>query len=341
MVHLSVIIPVYNEADTLPYLLEQLSRQRGVILQVLVMDGGSLDDTRQVAATMGATVVTTPRGRGCQMNGALPHAQADTLLFLHSDSLLEHPHHLADALAFYRHNAARHTVPLAGRFAIRFRRGLPGGGLFYRYYEAKSGLDRRECINGDQGMLMSRSFFAELGGFDQRLPFLEDRLLAQRVDNWLVLPGTLSTSARRFEQEGALERQVLNGMLLAMAHAQVWAFLARAPGLYQPPHQGQRLVLAPFFALIHELNQGLPWLTVWQRWVQLGEFVTLAAWQVFFFLDVLGPHGWGWGTPWLTLYSRWLEPLTRWRVWRWPMAGVTWLGFFLLWGWFSRRDRRG
>lgn len=336
MERVDVIIPVYHEADTLPCLLGQLSRQRGVALHILVADGGSRDDTVAVATALGATVVASAPGRARQMNTAAAAGRGDYLLFLHADSRLDHPRHLADALDCYRDHTACHGLPLAGWFALKFQRTAPGPPFFYRYYEAKSRLARVECRNGDQGMLIRRHFFQSLGGFDESWPFLEDRTMAARLaqqGQWLLLPGLLTTSARRFEVEGPLRRQVVNGLLLAMRQAGVDTFLTAAPGLYRAPGTGQRLRPAPFFALARRLlrQHDAPWLA-------MGQFLAGTGWQVFFLLDVLGPAHWGWGTPCLSFYDRWPGPLLRWRGLAWPMALASWMIFHLLWLGYALRD---
>ncbi len=219
---LAVIIPTLNEADCLPSLLQQLREQQGLDLELIVTDGGSSDDTSRIATDYGARWLATETGRGRQMNRGAAQARAPLLLFLHADSALTSPSQLAEALAVLQQAWDRlGHQRVAGHFRLRFRRSQPGRELAYRYYEEKSALNRAECTNGDQGCLLAGRFFEELGGFDESLGFLEDQRLAERIrrqGRWITLPGTLVTSARRFEVEG-LGRRMLLSTLIMTAHA--------------------------------------------------------------------------------------------------------------------------
>src|SRR5437899_2076112 len=83
---LSVIIPTLNEAACLPETLRELRRQRP--REIIVVDGGSTDDTLDAARTADV-VLSAPRGRARQMNAGAPQAAGDLLLFLHADCVLQ------------------------------------------------------------------------------------------------------------------------------------------------------------------------------------------------------------------------------------------------------------
>jgi rSAM/selenodomain-associated transferase 2 len=212
-VQLSVIIPTLNEADNLPALLRLLRDQTGTGLEIIVADGGSSDATRELARQQGVVVVETTPGRGAQMNRGTAIATAPWLLFLHADSIPTSTSQLAQALtALQAACTAQKNERIAGHFRLRFERSQPGHDLAYHYYEEKSALNRPECTNGDQGFLLSKAFFNELGGFDESLWFLEDQRLAEKIrrsGGWITLPGVLATSARRFETEGLGRRLLL------------------------------------------------------------------------------------------------------------------------------------
>src|SRR5262249_13382024 len=150
---------------------------------------------------------------------------------LHADSQLTAPRLLADALAAVREAGAR----AAGHFPLRFSGTSPEHALFYRYIEGKTRLNRPHTINGDQGLLLARRFFDELGGFDEPLPFLEDQPLPARIferGKWIVLPGELVTSARRFETEGVRERYTLMAIIMGLYASGADAFFPAAPKIY-------------------------------------------------------------------------------------------------------------
>ena len=94
---LSVIIPTLNEAEALPRLLTDLSEQQDLTMEIIVVDGGSTDATRDVPARFCAGLVTSEAGRGLQMNAGAARAGQELLLFLHADSRLTYPRQLADA----------------------------------------------------------------------------------------------------------------------------------------------------------------------------------------------------------------------------------------------------
>jgi len=319
---LSIIVPVLNEADYLPFLFATLSNQQGIRFELLLCDGGSEDGTPQRAAQLArqmpfATgVVQATRGRGSQMNAGAAIARGDTLLFLHVDSTFSAEDALSLALAALR---ARRAVTgcdeVAGRFALRFH--LTGGkpSLAYFFYEAKARLARTECIRGDQGFMLSRSFFRSLNGFDDQMSFLEDLRFVDAVaarGEWLLFPAEVGTSARRFETEGLWERQVLNAIIVNCLVAGWTEFFATLSGLYRLDTETGRLSLYPILDGIRTLLARRPWR--WRRvfWRATGRHVAANAWQIFFWLDTRSSFSRGKGPGeverrWLGLYERRLD----------------------------------
>lgn len=314
---LSVIIPTLNEAANLPLLLTDLGRQRGIALEVIVGDGGSVDGTEAAAHQAGARFVRGPRGRGAQMNGAVVQARGAYLLFLHADSRLDDPHLLATAVAALR-RAEQEQPWTAGHFRLHFLRTSRQHDLAYRFMEAKTGLNRSGTANGDQGLLLSRFFFERIGGFDESLPFLEDQRIATAVrgqGRLLTLPGVLATSARRFESEGFHRRYLLMGMMMAMYTVGEWDFFQRAPTVYRVQQDTGRLLLTPIFALLWSMalrDWGLRGtLHIFYR---LGRYLRENAWQVLLFADVW--RGGRAGQEALPLLSWYDRVLARWLNFR-------------------------
>ncbi|GAB4262221.1 MAG: TIGR04283 family arsenosugar biosynthesis glycosyltransferase [Deferrisoma sp.] len=306
---LSVVVPARNEAHELPGLLADLGRQEGIGLEVVVADGGSRDGTPEVARRAGARVVPAPPGRGRQMNAGARAARARDLLFLHADTRLPDPRTLVRARAALGSQGGR----VAGHFGIRFRDRGPGREGAYYFYEAKTRTNRPGTIHGDQGIWIRADYFRELGGFDEALPFLEDERLVRRVfetGRWVLLPGTLETSARRFEAEGLEARQALNALILAADDLGLEGFLARAPALYREQGEARRLRLAPFLAALHAEGRAGGWGAFLRRWLAAGRFVARNAWQVGFALDCRrnrrAGHPPGEGPfPWTRRFDRW------------------------------------
>lgn len=245
---LAVIIPTLNEADTLPHLLEDLSRQ-SIALELIVADGGSTDATAALAWAAGARWVVAPQGRGAQMNQAARSARARCLLFLHADSRLSSRTQLAEALAALEREGASGDDSVAGHFPLRFDRSQPGHERLFRFMEAKTRTNRIGTINGDQGLLLSKRYFGRLGGFDTRWRFFEDQRIANRIfttGRWILLPGDLRTSARRFEREGHQRRYALMALMMLMYEAGLERFFAEAPSVYAAQDKMAALRLGRF-----------------------------------------------------------------------------------------------
>jgi len=314
---LSVIVPALNEADALPRLIAQLHEQQGVSLEVIVADGGSSDGSVERAREHGARVVSAPRGRGAQMNAGAKLARAEHVLFLHADSQLTSPMLLSRALAAVRDAEGSSGARVAGHFPLRFERREPGHDFFYRMLEEKTALNRRDTINGDQGALLSTAYFRELGGFDERLPFLEDQRLAARVfdtGRWVVLPGRLITSARRFETEGHHRLYTLMAIIMGMHAAKVSGFFERAPKVYAAQQETRALDVRPYLTLVRELLIEAGWKGAASISYACGRYVRGHSWQPFFWCDawlrpLLGPDR----HPFLTFHDRVFEPLTNHR----------------------------
>ncbi|MBE0502877.1 MAG: TIGR04283 family arsenosugar biosynthesis glycosyltransferase [Desulfuromonadales bacterium] len=313
---LTVIIPTRNEAEHLPALLADLRRQQGVTLEIIVADGGSRDATLAVAASFGVHSLSTRPGRGTQMNAATEKATSDTLLFLHADSRLHPPDLLHRALQAL--NAARQEgTEIAGHFPLRFIRTTAGNNLAYRYLEAKSALNRVNTTNGDQGFLLRREFFHQLGGFAEDLPFLEDQGLAEKIraqGRWITLPGELQTSARRFESEGFHRRYILMSLMMGLYSIGEKGFFLRAPGVYKLQEATGKLCLSPFFRLGRTLISEWGVAGTTRIFYRLGRYIRPNSWQLFFFLDVCFRPLLGRGrTPFLTFHDQIFAPLTNFR----------------------------
>ena len=202
-VPVSIIVPTLNEERSIDRLLDDVSLL-GVPHEVIVVDGGSTDDTVAVATGRGARVLRAPRGRGAQLAAGARAASAPVLCFLHADVRLG-----ADAR---RELAELARARPAGAFAFRFRIDAPG----WRYRLIELGARLRTRIfrlpYGDQGLVVSRADYEAAGGY-RDLPLMEDVALAdalRRVTTVRSLRSELPVSARRWEREGAFTRTLRN-----------------------------------------------------------------------------------------------------------------------------------
>lgn len=327
---LSIVIPALDEASTLPSLLDDLySQQRGLSLEIIVVDGGSRDDTvaecQDWARRTGATlrVLQTHAGRGHQMNWGAHHASADVLLFLHADSRLSSADWLNASLAGFEQSLDRAPGGrIAAHHPLRFGAGNRGDSVAYFYFAAKSALNLPEAINGDQGLWISKRYFRELGGFDESLPYMEDARLARKIfvtGRWVTLPDVLVTSPRRFESQGLARRQFVNGLLRLFDAAQCAAYFVLARDAYNRQSAASRLKVLPFVAAAHRcvwqggLRAGL------RRSWRLATVIAQQCWQPFFFIDVIAARRRGLpprevAPRWLNRYQRFVSPVMRSRI---------------------------
>ncbi|MDC0358990.1 TIGR04283 family arsenosugar biosynthesis glycosyltransferase [Oligoflexia bacterium] len=338
---LTIIIPTLNESKVLPTLLADLASQQEVELEVIIADGGSSDNTKELVEQAGQKLVTSQPGRAKQMNSAAAVAATESmLLFLHADSELPDPNLLCQALKVFGEQKDKlERDQLAGHFSLRFARSKPGSSLAYLYYEEKTKLNRVGTTNGDQGLLISKPFFDELGGFDEAFPFLEDQILAEKIrkaGQLVTLPGSLTTSARRFEKEGFARRMILSAMIMGLHAMHFKPFFDRAPQIYKAQTESDRLQLAQFFKLYQDLAWSTGLIQYFRNWLTVGRYVRQNMWQHFFFVDVVlrkvlsvkKNHV-------LAVYDRFVRPITDNIAFDLLGAIITFTWFMLSWGYFA------
>lgn len=206
----SVIIPTLNAAPTLPETLAALvpAAVEGFVREVIVCDGGSEDGTARIADAAGVEFITAPRGRGSQLKAGAARAKHSWLLFLHADTVLGKDW-VRDASAFMREISQGARTPSAAAF--RFK--LDDNGIKPRLLET---LVMARCQlaglpYGDQGLLMPRALYAEIGGF-RDLPIMEDVDIVRRIGRRRValLDSPALTSAARYQRDGYLRRALRN-----------------------------------------------------------------------------------------------------------------------------------
>jgi rSAM/selenodomain-associated transferase 2 len=193
---LSIVMPVLNEAGHLDATLRALAplQQRGV--EVIVVDGGSDDDTVEVAKRQGILVCVSPRGRARQMNTGAALARGDMLLFLHADTQLP-----PDADRLVAQAIARGAV--WGRFDVT----IPGQSALLPVVAALMNIRSRwtGIATGDQALFVKREIFQRLGGFPDQ-PLMEDIELSRRLcrlSRPACLRAKVTTSGRRWDTRGA------------------------------------------------------------------------------------------------------------------------------------------
>lgn len=199
-VRLSIIIPVFNEAAGLPGLLEHLATLSGRDSEVIVVDGGSEDGSRQVALRAGVQAICSERGRARQMNAGAAAAHGDVLLFLHADTELPASALQAIEVAIRRSGGIQKNV--WGRFDVQ----IAGRPFMLRVIACLMNWRSRisGIATGDQAMFMTRHAYESAGGFPDQ-PLMEDVELSKRLlalSKPVCLTDRVVTSGRRWERRG-------------------------------------------------------------------------------------------------------------------------------------------
>ena len=190
---LSLIIPTLNEERSLGATLDAVARLKPGPLELLVVDGGSVDETVAIARSRGARVITAARGRGSQMDAGARASRGDALWFLHADTLP-----LADAVERIA-EALRDAEADGGNFEIRFD-GARRAARFLTWLYPQ--LRRLGLCYGDSAIFVRRAAYERIGGF-QSYPLFEDVDLVRRLKRsggkFVHLPYAVMPSSRRFE----------------------------------------------------------------------------------------------------------------------------------------------
>jgi rSAM/selenodomain-associated transferase 2 len=192
---LCIVVPVLDEAPNLAACLGALQplRQRGA--RVVVVDGGSSDDSLAIARDLADIAFVAPQGRARQMNAGAAACRAELLLFLHADTRLPHD---ADALVRRAMQGQRHW----GRFDVAIDSRRP----VLRVVEALMNMRSRwtGIATGDQAIFVRKDLFDRIGGFPDQ-PLMEDVALSTRLKRHgppACLRERVTTSARRWERHG-------------------------------------------------------------------------------------------------------------------------------------------
>ncbi|NJO42798.1 MAG: DUF2064 domain-containing protein [Cyanobacteria bacterium CRU_2_1] len=204
--NLSVIIPVLNEADTIQAILNSL--QHYPEIEIIVVDGGSQDQTVALAEASGVTVISSIPGRSRQMNIGAQLATSEILLFLHGDTHLP-----AEFISLIQQ-----TLAQSGNIAGAFELQIEGTALGLRFVEW--GVKWRSRLfqlpYGDQALFLKKSTFHQLKGFSD-LPIMEDFEFVRRLQQLgkvAIASAPVITSGRRWQKLGVLKTTLLNQLVI-------------------------------------------------------------------------------------------------------------------------------
>lgn len=203
---ISIIIPTLNEAENIKAAIA--TTQPSSNTEIIVVDGGSQDDTVAIAQSLGVKVISSSPSRAVQMNIGAAVASGEILLFLHADTCL--PIGFDEMIT----TALQQPKVVAGAFALRIDGAL--GGL--RWVE--TGVNWRshwlQMPYGDQAIFITKSVFKKIGGFPE-LAIMEDFELMRclrRNGRITILPVPVITSARRWIQKGVWKTTLINQIVI-------------------------------------------------------------------------------------------------------------------------------
>jgi len=195
VIKFSIIIPVVNEAAILRHCLQQLSHWQQQGHEVIVVDGGSTDETSDISIEYADFSLESKSGRAHQMNVGAAQASGDIFIFLHADTRLP-----VNALDQINKNIKHHAQ--WGRFDIRFK----ARGLLFSLIATMMNFRSRitSVATGDQVIFVTRDAFEKVGGFPD-IALMEDIALSKKLRAYSA-PACISTkvisSARRWQKKG-------------------------------------------------------------------------------------------------------------------------------------------
>lgn len=208
---ISIIIPTLNEAAVIVSLIDFLNKHsNGLLKEIIVSDGGSTDETANLALEAGARLVNAPvKGRSAQMNFGAGIANGDILYFLHADTFPPASYAI-DIIEAVK------TGYSFGRYRTKFdsnKKILWLNAWFTRF-------DLFICYGGDQTLFMVKQLFNEIGGFNKDMRIMEDYDIVVRAkklkEKYKIFSKPALVSARKYETNSWLKVQTANYIIIRM-----------------------------------------------------------------------------------------------------------------------------
>jgi rSAM/selenodomain-associated transferase 2 len=199
---ISIVIPVFNEVNSITILLSYLENKvfQKDAIEIIVVDGGSTDGSQdKIRTNSNVKLIQAEKGRAIQMNVGAKAATGNVLYFLHCDSFP--PPHFDRII-----NDAVQKGNEAGCFRMKFDYGHPV--LMISQWFTR--FNHISCRGGDQSLFITKELFEEIKGFDKKFIIYEDNEIISRLyakKQFVVIPDYIITSARRYQQNGVWRLQ--------------------------------------------------------------------------------------------------------------------------------------
>lgn len=224
---ISIIIPTLNESQNIQ---ATLASTHSTNVEVIVVDGGSTDNTVDIVESLGVKVIAGYKNRARQMNAGARNATGDILLFLHADTVLP-----VDFDAMIR-SALQQPSSVGGAFALRIN--APDLGLRLVEWGVKWRSKLFKMPYGDQAIFITKEKFNKIGGFPE-LAIMEDFELIgnlKQLGKITFIPVPVITSPRRWLKKGILQTTLINQIVI------IAYFLGISPERIRSWYRGEKLI---------------------------------------------------------------------------------------------------
>ncbi|MCH2449881.1 MAG: TIGR04283 family arsenosugar biosynthesis glycosyltransferase [Gracilimonas sp.] len=212
---ISIIIPAYNEEKNIgkltAYLKENTASDKA---EIIVVDGGSKDQTTAEAESAGAKVLNSPKkGRAGQMNFGAKHAKGDVFYFLHSDT--RPPKTFVNDISRELNEGSQ-----CGCFRLKFDQDHK----ILNFYSWFTRFDIDLFRFGDQSLFVKRELFEKTGGFDEKLMVMEDQEIVSRLKDhaqFSIISKPVTTSARKYQKIGVFQLQMIFSIIVCLFYLKI------------------------------------------------------------------------------------------------------------------------
>lgn len=208
----SIIVPVLNEQDQINSFIDKVKDQSfDGYFELIIVDGDSRGGTINAVRDNSVICLISPKGRGRQMNAGAAAARGEILIFLHADTIL--PDNALGKIS----RVLQDKNYVGGAFDLK----IDSNRLFLKYISVRASLRSRwnRIPYGDQALFIRKKYFDQIGGFKE-IPLMEDVDLMRRIKKdgrkIIILPDKVTTSARRWENEGAFYTTMRNQILVRL-----------------------------------------------------------------------------------------------------------------------------
>ena len=203
---ISIIIPALNEAANIAKTVSLA--QKGSNVEIIIVDGGSQDETMAIAKSLNVKVLSASPGRAIQMNTGAAIATGDILLFLHADTML--PPNFDQMVT----KILAESAIVAAAFELKIDAKIGGIRLLEKMINWRSHFF--SLPYGDQAISVKADQFHKIGGFPE-LPIMEDFVFIRnlkKLGKIAIIPVPVITSGRRWQKLGVFRTTAINQMMI-------------------------------------------------------------------------------------------------------------------------------